>query len=272
MIDLSIITVCYNAHDALKGTITSILKQKFDLRVYQIEYVVIDNNSSDGTLELIDTYADKFARCGIALQYIRESDKGIYDAMNKGIVKSRGEWIQYLNAGDTLFESSSLSTILQNLDGELDVLVGAYNRLNPVNSVYIVPQEVCEIKKSMVFCHQAIVFRRRIHMNHLYDLHYQIVADYNAILRMYLSGAKFSRIDECIVNYDVTGLSAKRMIETHKEIFQVRKDNEVLGNKGIEYLKFWYGLLKRKILLAIPQGLRWKLVAIKMKYVGMKYV
>ena len=98
---ISVITVCYNAENNLERTILSVLNQTYS----NIEYIIIDGGSTDGTIDLIKKYADKIT------YWQSETDKGIYDAMNKGIQKATGEWINFMNAGD-LFSST---TILQQM-------------------------------------------------------------------------------------------------------------------------------------------------------------
>lgn len=87
---ISVVTVCYNAVTEIERTIQSVIGQSYP----NIEYIIIDGGSKDGTVDLIRKYADKLA------YWISEPDKGIYDAMNKGIAVSTGDWICFLNAGD----------------------------------------------------------------------------------------------------------------------------------------------------------------------------
>ena len=94
---ISVITVCYNAENNLERTILSVLNQTYS----NIEYIIIDGGSTDGTIDLIKKYADKIT------YWQSETDKGIYDAMNKGIQKATGEWINFMNAGD-LFSSTTI--------------------------------------------------------------------------------------------------------------------------------------------------------------------
>ena len=91
-IKITIITVCYNSKDLLSLTLNSVALQDYD----DLEYIIIDGKSTDGTLELIESYGNKVSRC------LSEHDKGIYDAMNKGVSLSTGDWLLFLNAGDRL--------------------------------------------------------------------------------------------------------------------------------------------------------------------------
>lgn len=86
---ISVVTVCYNAADTIEKTMLSVLNQTH----HDIEYIIIDGGSTDGTVEIIRKYADRIA------YWVSEPDKGIYDAMNKGIKVATGEWINFMNAG-----------------------------------------------------------------------------------------------------------------------------------------------------------------------------
>ncbi len=268
---LSIITVCYNAGYNLKLTIESILKQTkvIDLT---IEHLIIDNQSSDSTKDVISEYRRNLTNNDIKIIHICEFDKGIYDAMNKGVTLANSEWLLLLNAGDTFYEKDSLKNIAAHLNSKSDVLVGYYNRLNPSGEIKVKPPAIQKIKDRMIFCHQALIFRSSVHRKYKYNLSYKIAADYDAILRMYLNYANFEYIDVCLVNYDVAGISAKKMVDTHKEMFLIRKKNNVIDNSAKAYTLYFYGLLKRVILSSIPQKLRWELVKIKLKLFKQSYV
>ena len=98
---ISIVTVTYNCKDTVEKTIQNVLKQTYP----NIEYIVIDGNSTDGTKEIIERYADRLA------YWVSEPDKGIYDAMNKGIKAATGDWILFRNSGDYFFEPSTVEKV-----------------------------------------------------------------------------------------------------------------------------------------------------------------
>lgn len=271
MCGLSIITVCCNSYKELKKTFDSTLLQK-DYFPMKIEYIVVDNNSSDGTSSLVNSYSRLFIDKGFEFTYIRESDNGIYDAMNKGIREAKLQWLMLLNAGDTFFDDTVLEKIKNHMEDDAEVLVGSYNRKNPSGDIIVAPPKIERLKSRMIFCHQAIVIRRNTHLDFLYNQKYKIVADYDALLRMYLSGVSFKYIDCCVVNYDVTGLSAKRMTDTHKEMYAVRRNNQVIDKKVKEELIFVYGLMKRTILAKIPPKVRWPIVGFWNRHFGKKYI
>lgn len=111
----SIITVCYNAKNHIEKTIKSVVGQDFA----DYEYIIVDGGSTDGTCEIIEKYAkaaDSGDNKGLAIRYISEKDEGLYDAMNKGFSMAAGDYIEFLNAGDELFDSQTLTTVSGIID------------------------------------------------------------------------------------------------------------------------------------------------------------
>ena len=100
---VSIVTVCYNAVGVIEKTVTSVLNQTYK----KIEYIVVDGASSDGTIEILNNYRSHISTL------VSEPDKGIYDAMNKAIDMVSGEWILFLNAGDSFVDNNVLSHVFQ---------------------------------------------------------------------------------------------------------------------------------------------------------------
>lgn len=112
---ISVITVCYNAVANIEETMLSVLNQRYD----KVEYIVIDGGSKDGTLDVIKKYANKLA------YWISEPDKGIYDAMNKGIAKATGDWINFMNAGDKFINEEVLNkSFVSRYSDDVDILYG----------------------------------------------------------------------------------------------------------------------------------------------------
>ena len=117
----SIITVTYNAERWLERTILSVLSQSYP----NIEYIIIDGGSTDGTVDIIKKYEERIA------YWVSEPDKGIYDAMNKGIQKATGEWINFMNAGDVYAANDVLVQLMQCEHSEARILRGNIIRVYP---------------------------------------------------------------------------------------------------------------------------------------------
>ena len=112
---ISVITVCYNEAATIEKTLESIFNQTYQ----NIEFIVIDGGSTDGTLDIIEKYKDKIA------YFVSEPDEGIYNAMNKGIKASSGEVLYFLNANDTLYSDDVLETVVSVFEkGNYDFVYG----------------------------------------------------------------------------------------------------------------------------------------------------
>jgi len=113
VLPLSIITVCFRARDEVRTTMDNILSQTWK----NMEYLVIDGGSSDGTLELLEQYESGFLQAGIPFRYLSEPDGGIYDAMNKGVRMAEGQWLLFMNAGDFLADIHTLEQVFSKPPG-----------------------------------------------------------------------------------------------------------------------------------------------------------
>lgn len=261
----TIISICYNDKFELEKTIKSIIKQEKIKN--EIEYIIMDGGSNDGTLDMIENYKKQLISKAV-LRIYSESDKGIYDAMNKSVVRAAGRWVIFMNAGDTFHSSSVMSeieSIIAKSDYNADVICGKVLKYNKWIQQEIVPPSIEYLKNDMIFCHQAIFFKREVHLKYLYDLSYKLVADYNTVLKMYLDGKKFDYVDILIVDYNMDGASSANILDTYKEIRKVRANNGIIKGGFLEFLLYRYGVLKRVILMKLPQKIRWKLVSIKRK-------
>jgi len=115
---ITVVTVVFNGDQLLEETIRSVVRQTYK----DIEYIIIDGGSTDGTLDIIKKYEDKID------YWISEPDDGIYDAMNKGIANATGDWIYFINAGDSLFSVKTLENLkLDSLSSATDILYGNFN-------------------------------------------------------------------------------------------------------------------------------------------------
>lgn len=197
----SIITVCYNAENSIEDTIKSLECQNFK----DYEYVVIDGGSKDGTLSIIDKYRDKFEHVVV----ISESDNGIYDAMNKGICNSTGEYLFFLNAGDTFVDENVLCRVAELMTGNEDIYYGAVNR-GGMPETY--PEKISEswlVLREKMICHQAIFAKASLYRKNNYDTSLKICADREWLIKSLSEGATIKKMrDVTICNYDVNGVSS----------------------------------------------------------------
>lgn len=207
---ISVITVCYNSEKLIKRTIESVLNQSYS----NIEYILIDGNSTDNTLNIIKSYEIEARDKVSKYKWISEVDRGIYDAMNKAISISNGKFLNFLNAGDYYCNSLIIETIIPYLKPNCDLFYGGtinyndeiqYNRflkINDIRSFYV---------KGLMFCHQATFIRKSIFKSiGVYSEKYSLVADQEWFFR-YLSLYGFKNVvskNILIVYYDIGGVSA----------------------------------------------------------------
>ena len=112
---ITVVTVCYNAVKEIEKTIQSVISQTYD----NVEYIIVDGGSTDGTLDIIRKYSSRITR------WVSEPDKGIFDAMNKSAHMATGEYINFMNAGDLFFDEKVLSDIFAGRSYDEDVLYGS---------------------------------------------------------------------------------------------------------------------------------------------------
>ncbi|KAA6350181.1 PGL/p-HBAD biosynthesis glycosyltransferase [termite gut metagenome] len=213
---ISIVTVSYNAVTTIEETILSVINQTYP----NIEYIIIDGGSTDGTVDIIKKYQDKIA------YWVSEPDKGIYDAMNKGIDRATGEWVNFMNAGDYFYDNNIIASIyFSSVLDNISVLYG--NTL----LIYENKKELQDVKPSRIFskykympsCHQSI-FCRILYVKTLkFNTSYKIAADLDFFYRLYKINHNYLYFHSIIACYDVVdGISSKQYRQTYKEIIQIK--------------------------------------------------
>lgn len=200
---LSIITVVFNDKVGLYKTIRSVFDQK---KYYNnLEFIVIDGGSTDGTLDIIKQNNH------VITKYISEKDDGIYDAMNKGIKLAQGDYLLFLNAGD-YFVGNVLSTFIS---GPVYLPVKYMNIFTKYITV-----KIKNIKRSIPNCHQGIIFENK-HI--LYDIQFPICSDYDFFLRLYKKTLINRLITEGYIHFDSNGISSHAISARNKEMYILRK-------------------------------------------------
>ncbi|MDL2241915.1 glycosyltransferase [Bacteroidales bacterium OttesenSCG-928-L03] len=214
----SIITVTYNASQWLERTIRSVLGQTSS----DWEYIIIDGGSVDGTQEIIRSYEDRIA------YWVSEPDKGLYDAMNKGLKAASGHYVCFLNAGDTFFSPDTLlnlSRIIQEKNfpdiiyGETEIMdeegetVGM-RRLRAPKSL-----SWKSFRMGMLVCHQSFVVKRDVAMD--YDLQYRLVSDYDWTIRCMKKADTIINSHLILSRFLVAGMSSTNRKDSLKERFAV---------------------------------------------------
>ncbi|GAB3987874.1 glycosyltransferase family 2 protein [Spirosoma daeguense] len=206
---ISVITVVYNSAATLKATIESVVNQDKNL----FEYVVIDGGSKDGSLEIIQSYDSQIDT------WISERDKGIFDAMNKGVERSKGKWIYFLGADDTLYPDA-LAQISQHLASPYKVVFG-----DVVFSNGHLFRSFLSSRTLMqnTLHHQGTFYHRSLFDDFKYDqVALPIQADYELNLIVYLKGSPGKYVPVRIANYMLGGNSAGPTEKSYNEINLIR--------------------------------------------------
>jgi glycosyltransferase involved in cell wall biosynthesis len=235
---ISIITVVYNAVFTLEQTILSIINQTYR----DIEYIIVDGGSTDGTINIIKKYEDKLA------YWVSEPDKGIYDAMNKGLENVHGNFVYFLNSGDVLYKNDILDKIaIQMTDFKVVYYGNVY--LSNIQKLYWGKFSAYKLAIGNI-CHQSIFYPQSIYKTHRYNLKYRVFADYHYNICIFIK-VKFAYIDEIITKYDNQGFS----ITEKDEMFKKDIHFLILKNIGllplISRIIYWNMVSIKKIIIKI---------------------
>lgn len=224
-IKISIITVVYNSVAVLQDTIVSVLNQSYN----NVEYIIIDGNSTDGTLDVINKYREKISI------FVSEPDNGIYDAMNKGIKLSTGSWLLFMNAGDTFYDNKVLENFASGNCEKYDIVYGNALRQFKNTSNLWVPSSLSTMWRKMSFCHQSTFVKVSYHQARLFDENYKLSADYDFFYESYyLLGAKFKHINLLVCRFSMEGKSGIDYIASAKENLMMAHKFKIL--KSIVYM------------------------------------
>lgn len=197
---LTVISVCYNCENEVALTLESLLSQSYQ----EFEYIIVDGKSKDRTLQVIESYADRFSD----IRIISEPDKGIYDAMNKGVRCSTGKYIYFLNFGDCLTDDFVLEKVVSYFSSEHDYYFGDIRKNEKVISQKQKDNLFMTIFREYMLCHQSLFAKRYLLLDNPFDLKYKICADRDWFIRILKQGAKGRHVDIVVCNYDTSGVSS----------------------------------------------------------------
>ena len=217
---ISIITVCYNVENGIEDTILNVASQTYP----NYEHIIIDGGSKDDTLAVIKKHQDKFS------YWVTEPDKGIYDAMNKGILQAKGDYVCFLNVGDAFYQNATLEDLIPFIEKGDDVVYGNTCLLQLESEVIEYPTPIDIDWKKMPYCHQSVFIKRALLRDCLFDLRFKIAADYNQYFELKRKGVRFKYIDQTISKYDMYGFSFQNplsLLKEKKEIALMYKSNIV---------------------------------------------
>lgn len=191
---ITVITVVYNGVSGIEDTIKSVIKNKSS----DVEYVVIDGGSNDGTVDILKKYAESID------YFVSEKDRGIYDAMNKGIKASRGDWLYFLNIGDQL-----LSLPREDLSKHADVISGKVIQVNDLgNETIYTPRLGFKSKLKNFLHHQGTFYKREEQVR--YSLKYDVFSDFDLNLKLFNLGKKIIMIEGVVARHHSGGVSGNK--------------------------------------------------------------
>ena len=247
---ITIITVVYNGEDTIENTIKSVVNQTYS----NIEYIIVDGGSTDRTLDIIHQYSAHIKHV------ISEPDHGIYDAMNKGITIATGEWINFLNSGDSFSSPEILDKIFSNKSyNGTDIIYGNASSMDAHGNIYYnrADQNINHLNSRPIYRHGASFVRTAVHKVNLFDLKqqktYLYALDYLLIYKLYCEGKQFTYVDEDIQTYLTEGTSNQPITSirlnyliTHNNRLSF-KDKITLKLKILKYQIYNYKIINKTI-------------------------
>ena len=238
---ISIITICYNSQDTIERTIDSVLKQEF----MDYEYIIVDGASTDGTIDIIKRYESLFEG---RMHWKSEPDSGIYNAFNKGIAHSTGQYIWIVNSDDYL-EADALQTIAENVPNDSEPILcfatkyirndGTINFL----SSYVSGSKYGFIRDWAITPHTSIVVPKRIYdMYGVYDETYKIMADVDWMHRIYKLKVPFLHFQNVITNFTEGGIST-----TNKDLLEIDRKYYFIKNYRNPIVRYIHKFIWEKL-------------------------
>ena len=247
---ISLITVCYNSASTISDTFESVLNQTYS----DIDYVVVDGNSSDETVSIIKEYEQKFNG---KMRWISEPDNGLYDAMNKGIQMSNGEIIGILNSDDYYHRNDVIEKVamvfIENKDIQAvfgDLRFVKTNNLDKTvryySSKYFSPWK---FRFGFMPAHSTFfTYKEYFDKFGYYKYYYQIAADYELLIRfLYIHKLKYKYLPFDFLKMRIGGRSTKSLknrIILNKEIVQGCKENGIYTNMPILFMKYFFKIFE----------------------------
>lgn len=234
---LSIITITYNAEAVLERTLKSVSCQTYP----EIEYIIIDGQSKDNTVSLIKEYEAYIS------DWISEPDQGLYDAMNKGLQRATGDYVWFLNAGDTLQGADTVEKVAQIAGKEQfpDILYGETDLVSSDEKFIAqrrlkAPEHLTwkSFRMGMLVCHQSFVMKRE--MAPLYDLSYRFSADFDWCIRCMRMARNIVNTHLRLTNYLYEGLTTHNRKASLKERYHIMVKN--YGKLPVMLLHLWFAV------------------------------
>ena len=223
---ISVITISYNSIKTIEKTFESILNQKYR----PLEYVLVDGGSTDGTLELIESYIPKFSKAGIEVNFKSERDNGISDAFNKGVMRATGDIIGITNSDDVILDGT-LEYVANNFPKTIDVFYGDCLWKDPERKIEYVrksSRDLRDLKIRLKILHPATYIRKTAYAKYgLYDVSFRFCMDKELLARIQRLGGTFLYVERTLVAVTAGGASDKNLRGVNQEGERIAISNGV---------------------------------------------
>ena len=251
---ITIITVVFNCVETLEQTILSIIEQSYE----NIEYIIIDGGSTDGSLDIIHKYENMID------YWVSEEDRGIYDAMNKGLVVASGNWVNFMNAGDILYSVNTIKQVFnstlgaeQIIYGNVHIRYGSFDRVEMAKN----PRKLW---RGMQFSHQSIFCDLSYHKKNLFNIENEICADLEFCYKAFKKNINFKYEPVIISSVEVGGASESNRLKTLKLSKVAVSSGGALPLVSLYYFYKYIDTKFRSYLkLILPASLIHKLISFK---------
>jgi glycosyltransferase involved in cell wall biosynthesis len=202
---VTVVTVVLNAAGVIERTLNSVFAQDYP----NMEYVVIDGQSTDGTLEILKAHRDKIDKL------VSESDGGIYEAMNKAVAMATGQWILFMNARDLFVGTDAIARAFSSCNwSECDVIYGDGIFCHEGRRAIECAPDRITLLNGNGFSHQSTFVRTALQREYGFDVTERIAADYDLFLRLFKAGKVFRHVDVVISEFFTGGFSTRPPLET----------------------------------------------------------
>ena len=213
---ISVIIPVFNAKRTLANALQSVWEQTFPAH----EVLVIDGGSTDGTVEIIQANQSRITH------WISESDRGVYDAINKGIRKATGDWIYILGSDDVLASNDVFESVAGQLNAAVSLVFGSVQNVNIRQSM--VPEMHLSSMGPMIYLkntlhQQSAFYRKTLFTNEAFDASMRVLADYDFHLQLYKQKTPFTKLDVVVAACDASGLSKQFKWSLYREEFRLKR-------------------------------------------------
>ncbi len=203
---ITVITVCYNSSDTIRKTIESVLRQTYS----RIEYIIIDGASKDGTAETARSYQKQFQKKGYAYRIISEPDRGIYDAMNKGIREASGELVGFINAGDWYEKDAAAAAAREYARMPYDYFYADIRLVRSDGSVIVKHSRPDRFPASRHWNHPSSFCRKQLYTELGGFKCEGIHDDFEFFLRVRKNGGRIRILNKVLANFRTGGISSRK--------------------------------------------------------------